>query len=242
MTLRNALADLVLDSTARAGNTLLTSIRDRLLATLDVRVVNQIGLDATGLSTEATLALIRDEQMRRTDAVMLRDSSSFIGYVGEDEANAARQGRYRWGGGKAATSLASPNASMTMTNPTVPGAPDAMDIIISRYQVEVDAAADVIVIFDAVSTGALRALSNPNRRTEIPHLGELRVGSGVLTGGVNQSYVRQAQPQSPVAVGPFRHRITPGKTWTVSFLGPGASNNVWFTMGSFVVPEGGDLM
>ncbi len=169
--------------------------------------------------------------------VQLAPGTAFAGYVGSYEDDAAKQGRYRFAGGKATTNVTSPNASMTLTNPAGSG----VDIVITRYQVEVDAAADVVLIYDAVSTGTLVANTNPSQRSTVTNPGEVRVGSGVLTGGDVQSPIRRAQPNSPVAVGPFRFRITPGRTFTVRFLGPGATNTVWFNIGWFVVGEGADL-
>ncbi len=176
---------------------------------------------------------------------MLAPGSNFVGYVGDDEDNASRQGRWRWSGGKAQTNVTTPNASCTLSNPALKAdgvTPNDVDLILTRYQVEVDASADVVILHDAVSSGALRKNTNPNRRTTVANPGECRVGAGVLSGGEPQDYTRRAGTNSPVAVGPFRHRITPGTTWTVRFLGPGATNNVWFVIGWFVVAAGGDLM
>lgn len=168
----------------------------------------------------------------------LPSGSNFIGYTGEEESEAAKQGRFRWSGGRAQTDVTKPNASMTIANPLGSG----QDILLVRYQVEVDADADIVVLYDATSTGTIRKLTNPNRRTTHFCPAEVRVGAGVLTGGEVQDYIRRASTNSPVAVGPFRHRIIPGTTWTVRFLGPGASNNVWFTCGLFCVEEGQDLL
>lgn len=184
---------------------------------------------------EALLTTLRDEQMRRTDPLV--HGESFIGYVGESEEIATRQGRYRWSGGKAATSVVSPNASATLTNPLGSG----VDLVLTRYSVEVDASADIVIVYDAVSSGTLMRNTNPNQRNTIVNPGECRVGSGVLTGGTAQDYTRRAGTQSPISLGPFRHRIPPGKTWTVRFLGPGAANNVWFVLGWYAVPEGAEL-
>ncbi len=184
---------------------------------------------------DTLLRAIRDEQQRRTDP--LAAGQAFIGFTGFAEDIAAKQGRYRFAGGKVTTSVVSPNASLTLTNPAESG----VDLLLMRYQVEVDAAADVVILLDAISAGTISSNYNPNQRTELPNPGQVRVGAGVLTGGVTQSVIRRAQPNSPVAVGPFRFRIPPGKTWTVRFLGPGATNTVWFNIGWVVVPENGDL-
>ncbi len=171
------------------------------------------------------------------DPVKLAPGTAFLGYTGSYEDDASKQGRYRFAGGRATTSVVTPNASITLSNPAGSG----VDLILNRYQVEVDAAADVVLVMDAVSTGTLMANLNPNFRTTVVNPGEVRIGSGVLTGGTVASVIRRAVPNSPVAVGPFRFRITPGRTFTVRFLGPGATNNVWFNCGWFVIPEGGDL-
>lgn len=89
---------------------------------------------------------------------------------------------------------------------------------------------------DATSTGELRAAFNPNHRHETePTYAEVRVGSGVISGGTQLSMVRRATPNAPVAVGPFEWRLQPGHSWTVRFLGPGATNTVWFNLGWYEV-------
>lgn len=163
---------------------------------------------------------------------------SFIGYIADYEARAVDSGRYRFAGVKAATSVTTPNASLTLINPLG----SKQDLVLTRYQVEVDAAADVVLIEDATSTGTLSAQLNPNRSVSVASLAQVRGGAGVLTGGAVSSVVRRAQPNSPIAVGPFEWRITPGKTLTIRFLGPGATNNVWFNVGFFVLDEGGKLL
>lgn len=203
MTLRNAFADLALEST-------LAAIRDRLPAQVSGRVPVTSTLDA---------------------------GTAFVGYTGSYEDDASKQGRYRYAGGKASTSLANPNASLTLTNPAASG----VDLIVTRYQVEVDASADVVLLYDAVSTGVVAVNMNPNQRTSVANPGVCRIGAGVLTGGTVQSVTRRATTSSPVAVGPFRFRITPGRSFTTRFLGPGATNTVWLNVGWFVVAEGADL-
>lgn len=217
------------------------------------------GLEAKDYATQTTLAavlaatdgvegllgLIRDEQMRRTDAVVLGTSERFIGYVADFESRAVESGRYRWAGGKATTSVTAPNASCTLTNPAfMPDGvtPNDKDIILTRYQVEVDAGADVVLIEDATSSGTLMSQLNPNRRTSISNNASVRVGAGVLSGGTISSVTRRAQMNSPVAVGPFEWKLKPGTSWTVRFLGPGATNNVWFNIGFFAIDAGGRLV
>lgn len=162
----------------------------------------------------------------------LPSGDSFIGYSGTYEERAVEVGLFRWSGGKAQTSIASPNASLTLTNPTG----SLRDIIMTRFSVEVDADADVVYVHEATSSGELRPAFNPNHLHETDATyAEVRIGAGVLTGGTQLSMVRRATTSSPVAVGPFEWRIQPGHSWSVMFVGPGATNNVYFNIGWFEV-------
>lgn len=163
---------------------------------------------------------------------------AFIGYVSDYEARAVESGRYRFAGSKVTTSVTTPNASLTLSNPL----DSANDIIITRYSVEVDAGADIILITGATSSGTLVTNLNPNQSTEFVTRGEARAGAGVLTGGTVHSPIRHAQMNSPVAVGPFEWRMPPGTTWTIRFLGPGATNTCWFNIGWYEVDAGGRLL
>lgn len=187
------------------------------------------------------LASIRDST---ASVRALASGQNFIGYAGELEDKAVEAGLYRFSGGKATTSLTSPNASLTLTNLAFMAdgvTPNDRDLILTRYMVEVDASADVVVMYDATASGAAMPVTNPNRRLAGPNPGQVRVGSGILTGGNVEPITRRATTSSPVAVGPFEWRITPGKSWTVRFLGPGATNTVWINCGWYSVPAGGVL-
>lgn len=161
---------------------------------------------------------------------------SFIGFTGSYEDIASRQGRYRFAGGKGTTSVAAPNISGTLTNPAASG----VDLVVTRYSVEVDAAADVTLVYGATNPGALAVNLNPNQQTTLANPGEFRVG--VDTGGTMSSVLRRAGTNSPVAVGPFRFRLPPGTSITARFLGPGATNNAYFNFGWYVVASGAELM
>lgn len=173
-----------------------------------------------------------------TITALLGSSTAFAGFMGDAEQAAVNQGRYRFAGAKIPTSVTSPTASITLVNPVGSN----VDLILMRYQVEVDAAADVVLMTDSESTGTVAEAMNPNLSISVANPGEVRTGSGVLTGGVVSSVIRRAQPNSPVAVGPFRFRIPPGRTFSIRFLGPSATNTVWMNVGWFVVPVGGDLL
>jgi hypothetical protein len=205
----------------------------------DGTVAGEADVTAGRLAVDTGLAQPQTDGQARAapQPVVQTTSSVFAGFTGNAEEQAARQGRYRFAGGKVTTSVVSPNGSITLTNPAASG----VDLILTRYSVEVDAAADVVLIMGATSSGTLMDAMNVNQRTTVTNPGEVRVGSGVIVGGTVGSLIRRADPNSPVSVGPFRFRIPPGATFTVRYLGPGATNTVWFGIGWFVVPAGLDL-
>jgi hypothetical protein len=162
---------------------------------------NRLAIDADGkvtisnpVASEGTLAQVRDyldtvEAKLQTllDTVATQTTLAAARTVLDDrlpkKAKQFADGRFRTAGGKVSDIALGATGSVTITNPAGSG----VRITIDRFTLASDAAAEITYVKDGTSSGTLQAAFAPNRAYEaagpVVTKGEVRTGSGVLTGG-----------------------------------------------------------
>lgn len=243
---------LTLESTQLAVRTAVEAIQGRadfplppaqvtaLTPPATVAVSNMIPAVETGLAKDATVATrasestlglvrsaletIRDTILRRTDP--LPAGQNIIGYTGNATIFDLEYGRIFGAGASLTTSVTTPNASLTVTNPAGSG----KVLYVIAWSVYANATAEVRYILDATSTGTLVVPENLNiglnaGATPVNSAMEVRVGAGVLTGGRQMNIAHQVTTQAPVEKDVLV-KLPAGRSLTVRFLGPGATNTV----------------
>lgn len=125
-------------------------------------------------------------------------------------ALAVAEGRAFFAGGKA-TAMNGAVASLHLGNPT--GSAKVLTLV--AYMVAADGNADVTYVDDATSSGALRDIHPNLQGSPIASVAEVRLGSGVLTGGAVASPVNRLAANVTLQV-PLSVVIPPGHSFAVA--------------------------
>lgn len=192
------------DLATLATNATLTEVRDRL--------------PVAGLASEATLDDLRDA---------LRAVMTPTNYLSVEEFYSveALAGRMFGVGVELTTSVTTPNAEMTISNPVGSG----KRLIVVSWSCYADAEASVLYYFDGVNSGTVRTPFNMARHlSPIPVSAMVaRAGSGTYTPGEPLPMNSRVSPTSPMRASNMYISLGPGQAFTQRFLGPGATNKVW---------------